>query len=473
MCKNKMYLLLLALLLVALMAGCGGSGGGGTVDPSASGLTAQTDPNGVSSGALGPTVASTIPAASITGVATNRSITAIFNETMTPATINGQTFILRNGVTSIPGTVAYAYNTAVFTPASELAATTKYTATVNRGATNLAGRGLATSYAWSFTTGADRDNDAFAVTSTIPANVAKGVGVYNPISATFNQPMNPATFDKTTFTLQQGYVEEPVAGSVQYAGQTLTFTPNKNLPASFVYTATLTTGVKDLAGHSRDTAFVWRFTTGVAPAFLRTARNFAVLAGSTVTNTALLTTVDGDLGVYPGSAVTGFPPGQVTNGTIHAGDAVAAQAKLDLTAAYNDAARRPRGPVTVAGNLGGQTLTPGIYKSTSSLAISSGDLTLDARGNVDAVFVFEMASTLTVTSGRQIILAGGAKADNIFWQVGSSATFGSTSVFKGNVLADMSITMDTGATLDGRLLARTGAITLDGNTINRPLVSPY
>jgi hypothetical protein len=150
---------------------------------------------------------------------------------------------------------------------------------------------------------------------------------------------------------------------------------------------------------------------GQAPVPLGSAANFVVLAGSTVTNTGA-TTVTGDLGVSPGTAVTGFPPGMVTGAT-HAGDATAAQAQIDLTTAFNDAAGRSVGAVTVAGNLGGQTLTPGLYKSTSSLAISSGDLTLDAQGSANAVFIFQMASTLTTTAGRQVILSGGAKAANV------------------------------------------------------------
>jgi hypothetical protein len=122
----------------------------------------------------------------------------------------------------------------------------------------------------------------------------------------------------------------------------------------------------------------------------------------------------------------------------------------------------------VAGNLGGQTLAPGLYTSTSSLEISSGDLTLDALGDSTAVWIFQMASTLTTTSGRQVILSGGAQAGNIFWQVGSSATLGTTSVFKGNILALTSIAMNTGATLDGRALARNGEVALDANTITVP-----
>jgi len=142
-----------------------------------------------------------------------------------------------------------------------------------------------------------------------------------------------------------------------------------------------------------------------------------------------------------------------------------------LTTAFNDAAGRTVGPVTVAGNLGGQTLAPGLYKSTSSLAISSGNLTLDAQGDANAVFIFQMASTLTTTAGLQVILAGGAQAANIFWQVGSSATLGTNSVFKGTIMADQSITLTTGATLDGRALARIAGVSLQANTITKPSAS--
>jgi len=148
---------------------------------------------------------------------------------------------------------------------------------------------------------------------------------------------------------------------------------------------------------------------------------------------------------------------------------MANQAKLDLTAAYNDAAGRTATDiVTLSGNIGGLTLTPGLYKSTSSLAVSSGDVTFDALGNPNAVFIIQIASTLTATSGRKVILSGGALAANIFWQVGSSATFGTTSVFKGNVLVMQSITLNTGATVDGRVLTRTGGITMAGNIIVKP-----
>jgi hypothetical protein len=205
-------------------------------------------------------------------------------------------------------------------------------------------------------------------------------------------------------------------------------------------------------------------TASQAPVPLGSAAKFGVLAATTATSSGA-TTVNGHLGVSPGTAVTGSLR---VSGMIHAGGGNAARAQSDLTTAYNDAAGRTVGAITVAGNLGGLTLTPGLYKSVSALEISSGDLTLDAQGDTNAVFIFQMASTLTTTIGRQVILRGGAKAANIFWQVGSSATLGTTSVFKGNILASTSITVTAGAAVEGRLLSRTAAVTLDTNTITLP-----
>jgi hypothetical protein len=202
---------------------------------------------------------------------------------------------------------------------------------------------------------------------------------------------------------------------------------------------------------------------GQAPVHLGAAAHFRILAGRTITNTGA-TTVKGNIGVSPGSAVTGFPPGTVT-GTIHVADTAAANAQLALKTAYNTASGRTNCPVSVAGNLGGQTLGPGLYKSTSSLSISSGDLTLTAHGHPNAVFIFQMASKFTTTSGRHVILAGGALASHIYWVVGSSATLGTTSVVYGNILAHKSISLATGAVLHGRALANIGAVTLAGNTL--------
>jgi hypothetical protein len=204
-------------------------------------------------------------------------------------------------------------------------------------------------------------------------------------------------------------------------------------------------------------------TQAIVP--LGSAATFGVLAATTVTSTGN-STINGDLGVSPGNTVAGAP---TVNGTSHLNDPIAAQAQADLLTAYNNAAGRTLGAVLVAGNLGGQTLAPGLYTSSSSLEISSGDLTLDASGDTNAVWIFQMATTLVTTSGRQVILTGGAQAGNVYWQVGSSATIGGSSVFKGTILAYTSITMDTsGTVLGGRLLAMHGEVALDGNTVTVP-----
>jgi hypothetical protein len=201
------------------------------------------------------------------------------------------------------------------------------------------------------------------------------------------------------------------------------------------------------------------------PVGLGTATSFAVLAGSTVTNTGP-TTVVGDVGLSPGTAVVGFPPGLVTDGTIHAADAVALQAQNDLTTAYNDAAGRGPAVDETGTDLGNQTLQPGVYAASSSMALT-GTLTLDAQGDPNAVFVFQAGSTLISASNSTVALIGAAQACNVFWQVGSSATFGTDTTFVGSVLALTDITMLTRASIQGRLLARNGQVALDTNTITR------
>ena len=196
---------------------------------------------------------------------------------------------------------------------------------------------------------------------------------------------------------------------------------------------------------------------------LGTAANFAVLAASTITNTGA-TTINGDLGLSPGTSVTGFPPGQV-NGTVYTADAVAVQAQNDLTTAYNDAATQPV-TATIGTELGGTTETPGVYNSAAGTFGITGTLTLDAQGNPNAVFIFQAASTLITASASNVVLVNGAQASNVFWVVGSSATLGTSSTLQGNILALTSITVTTGTTIDGRALARNGAVTLDTNTIN-------
>jgi hypothetical protein len=205
---------------------------------------------------------------------------------------------------------------------------------------------------------------------------------------------------------------------------------------------------------------------------LGTAANFAVLAGATVTSTGN-TEVTGNLGVWAGTAVTGFAgiapggPG-IVHGSIHAGDATAQIAQGDLTTAFNDAAGRTLAPVDVANaDLGGRTLAPGLYKSTGTLAVT-GTVTLDAQGDANGVWIFQIASSLDTATGSAVVLAGGAKASNVYWQVGTSATLGTTTAFKGTIMADQSITLANGATLDGRALARIASVTMDSNVITIP-----
>jgi hypothetical protein len=211
-------------------------------------------------------------------------------------------------------------------------------------------------------------------------------------------------------------------------------------------------------------ALAWPAADALAaqpPVGLGTAGSFAVLAGSAVTNTGP-SVLNGDLGVSPGTAVTGFPPGLV-NGATYAANAAAGQAQSDLTTAYNDAAGRTP-PLTVSGDLGGLTLTPGVYRSGSSLGLT-GKLTLNGEGDANAVFIFKAGSSLTTASASDITLINGAQACNVFWQVGSSATLGTSSVFTGDILAYTSISINHGVTVHGRALARNGAVTLIDDTI--------
>ncbi|HWZ31289.1 MAG TPA: ice-binding family protein [Bryobacteraceae bacterium] len=208
---------------------------------------------------------------------------------------------------------------------------------------------------------------------------------------------------------------------------------------------------------------VWILALLCAPSLaLAQLSSFAVLGGSTVTNTNTPTVVTGNLGVSPGSAVTGFPPGIVTGGTIHTADAVAGQAQVDLTTVYNTVAGLPCTTDLTGQNLGGLTLTPGVYCFSTSAQLT-GTLTLNAQGISNAAFAFKMGSTLTTASASSVLLINGGSACGVYWQVGSSATLGTGTSLLGTIAALTSITLNTGANLNGRALARNGAVTLDSN----------
>jgi type VI secretion system secreted protein VgrG len=206
-----------------------------------------------------------------------------------------------------------------------------------------------------------------------------------------------------------------------------------------------------------------------ADTILNSADGFAVLGGSTVTSTGN-TILNGDLGVYPGTAITGFTPG-IVNGVTYPGGAVAQQAENDTLLAYNLLAGEAFTQILTGQNLGGLILTPGVYKF-SSTAQMTGLLTLDAQNNPDGIFVFQIGSTLTTADSASMDLLNGAQADNVFWQVGTSATLGADTSFDGSILANQSITLNTGTSLSGRALALNAAVTLDNNVITVPRAVP-
>jgi len=407
----------------------------------------------------GPAVSMVVPESD--GFGTNREVAVLFNQPMDPASINSSTFL----IAGMTGTVNYDPTNKIggFTPSPDFAPNTAYSASITVGAKNMSGTPLAAPFNFSFTTRGTSDTSAPFVTAVNLVAGATCVPLNQTITATFDEQMLSLTINPSTFFIVG------VAGTVTYnvTTQMATFTPSASLAAKTTYTIMVTAGAEDMGGVPV-TPLQQTFTTGPCQgggtqpvALCPNIGNFSVLAGTTVTNTGS-TVVSGDVGVSPGTAVTGFPPGS-TGGTIHIADGAASLAQATLTAGYIDAAGRSGG-TSVAGDLVGQTLTAGVYTSTSSLA-ESGDLTLDAQGNPSAVFIFQIASTLTTGSGSHIVLANGAKACNVFWQVGSSATLGTNSVFKGNIMALTSISITTGVNLEGRALARNGAVTLDTDVI--------
>ena len=472
-----------------------------------------------------PFVIAVTPLRDAIGVATNtRTITATFSEAMNAATLTGASFSLACPTgTPQTGTVSYAGAVATLTLAGSLPAATTCTATITTAAQDLAGNGLASNYSWSFTTGAGSDLIAPVVLTVTPSN---GACLQAKPGATFSEDMDAATINNSTFTLQLTGppLGAALAGSVVYdaSSRIATFSPTSSLLASTSYTATITTGAKDLAGNALAVNRVWTFTTGTSactPAppppsgpTLGTAAPFGNLGGTAgTTNTGVLTVVNGDLGstATAASAVTGFHDtagdiytetpvnrGSVTGkiytctvSTIGPTSAAvnpvsctrATQARLDAQAAYNALSPGvlPGGTDPGAGQLGGLTLAPGIYQAAGgSFLITGSDLTLDGQGNANAVWVFQTASTLTVgapAAPRNVILINGAQAKNVFWRVGSSAIInaagGGTMV--GTVLASSSVAVSTVGnvaivTVNGRLVGLNASVTVTNTVINVP-----
>jgi hypothetical protein len=470
------HIMWLGILMFGIVVlGCGGGGGGSA---------AAID----SSVAVAPRVISTNPGNTVTAVARNQNITATFSTAMDSATLTASTFILTGpGSTPVAGAVTYSGTTASFNPSVDLADTVLYTATITTGAKNLAGTALATNYVWTFTTGSINDSTAPDVNSTNPDSNATGVPINQSVTAVFSEAVDAATVNTTTFSLTDGIT--PVVGVVTYTGTTAIFNPTNNLNSDTNYTATITTAVQDLAGNAMLANKVWLFTTGTTiangpdPVNLGTAGNFVLLSKSGISTTGA-TSITGDIGVSPidATAFTGFSnyalfgtyatADQVTGKLYAANFAAPTPAYLttaisDMEIAFTDAAGRtdPTATELGAGNISGMTLAPGLYKWGTGVLITGAGVTLS--GGANDVWIFQIAQDLTVSSGAIITLADGAMAKNVFWQVSGQTALGTTVQFKGNILSQTLISLNTGATLEGRTLAQT-AVTLEANTIILP-----
>jgi len=479
-----------------------------------------------------PTVISTIPLNLATGVPLNQTVSATFSKAMNPATINSTTFTLTGpGATAVPGLLAYAAvgNTLTFTPTQNLAPNTLFTATITTGAKDLTGIGLASNYVWTFTTGTAVVTTPPEIVSTIPANDATGVALNQAVNATFTEAMNPLTITTGTFQLT-GPGGTAIAGTVSYDAIDFiaTFTPNAPLTASTTYTATVTDGATDLAGNPLGTTGApnpWTFTTGTAivppPIVLgSTIALFGVFGGgSGMTNQGLLTVVNGEIGTTGASTtVTGFYDKSVAavagvypcsytvtplnmglvNGAIDTAPpppspacategnaatmAIATEAALEARTAYTTLQGLPSDGA-LAAEIGDTTIYPGVYTNASSVGITKGPLTLDAKGDPNAYWVFQIGSSLTVgtpTSSESVILTNGAKASNVYWAVGglpgAVINYGGGGTMVGTIISQPGITVSSPAqstspgvtTINGRVLALTASTTIVNTVINVP-----
>ena len=509
---------LMAPVLSAVLVACGG-GGQDTILGTGAIANVVVGP---------PTVTVVSPLRGALNVASNTSlITAAFSEPMDATTITQSSFTLNcpDAAPAPTGTVTYLPATKVATlsvPAGSLAGTC--TATVTSAVKDSTGVNMVSDYPWQFTVGSALDTTAPTVVPVTPADGDINVPTNTLVKATFNEGMNPLTINTDSFTLSSD--GGPVSGTVTLGPQNknATFTPNANLTVDTLYTATITTASTDLAGNALAVSEVWTFRTGLTEALtppsatplvdLKLAEPFGTFGGTAgMTNTGILTVINGDIGTIATgtSAITGFyediaygndvyteKTGLVkgviytcTNSTTGANSAgpsapecaLATQARLDAQTAYLALVARPVGGASPApgANLAGVTLLPGTYVAPGgSYMIQGGNLTLDAQGDAIATWVFQMATTLTVGGPgaafpQSIILAGGAQAKNVFWQVGSTATInaagGGTMV--GTIIAQDGVVISTAGnvnpvTLNGRALSLGASVTMVNTVINVP-----
>jgi len=468
--KKLLFAGIMTVLLIGFLAGC--------AQPVTQDITA-------------PTVVSAVPASASVSVALASNLTVTFSEAMNTAAISATTFTLAGpGTTAVAGAVTLSDDglTATFNPTSNLPGSTLFTATITTGAQDLAGNALASNHVWTFTSAAAPDTTAPTISSTLPATSATGVAVNGNVTATFSEAMASGTITGTTFTLE-GPGTTAVGGAVSYTGTTATFNPTADLLGSTLYTATITTGAQDLAGNALANNKVWTFTTaadlplGPSAVLLGSAENYVILAKTAISAT-VGTAIVGDLGISPAaqSFVTGFglvedatnefATSSLVTGKVYSSNdspptpTILTTAVSDMETAYTDAAGRVTPDFTnlMAGDISGQTLVPGLYTWGTSLQATS-DFTIS--GGANDVWIFQVAGDLTIGNGVMVTLGGGAQAKNIFWQVSGQTSLGTTSNFKGIVLCMTQIVVQTGATVNGRLLAQT-QVTLDANAVTKP-----
>lgn len=340
----------------------------------------------------------------------------------------------------------------------------------------------------------DNDNDTVpdnnliiantSVAATGPANNSENVALNKVISAGFDEAMDPSTINNSTFTLMQG--ETSIEGTVAYNQMTATFDPDEALISNSIYKATISTGVKNISGNAIHAATVWYFKTGsneegMAKVDLGSSANYVILA-KTAINNGPTSAITGDIGISPAAATfitgfslvddTGYATSSQITGKAYAADMAVPTPSLlttaveDMILAYNNAAGRsnPDYIELSTGDIGSKTLISGLYKWSNTVRAQT-DVVLS--GSANEVWIFQIAGDLTIGSGVNIILSGGAKAENIFWQVAGEVTLGTTADFKGVILSMTGITLQTNAVLTGRALAQT-AVILDSNTVTRP-----
>ncbi|MFA6261463.1 MAG: ice-binding family protein [Bacteroidia bacterium] len=322
------------------------------------------------------------------------------------------------------------------------------------------------------------------ITAKSPGSNATNVALNKVISITFNETMDSSTINTTTFSLKQGTTT--VLGIVGYSGTTATFMPSIALTAGIVYSANITTGAKSTKGISLAANTSWNFTTGsnatgLAVVDLGAAGNYVILAKTAINNNPT-SAITGDLGLSPAATsyitglsitnATGYATSAQVTGKIYAADMASptsinlTTAVNDMTTAFNDAAGRPSPDFTelFTGNIGGKTLTAGLYKWSNTVTLPANVI---ISGSSTDVWIFQIDGDLTVSSGVKIILSGGAQAKNIFWQVAGTVSIGTTAQFKGVILSMTGITFATGAEFTGRALAQT-AVILDGTSVTKP-----